>query len=86
MPAESRVSPTPDRGMKDDGDGEGCGCGQFCRQFSALVRKNALTKRRAPCQLVRESCLHWLASQGVPGGWFSDDLLAYLPGARWLSC
>lgn len=30
------------------------GCGIFWRQFSALVRKNALTKRRSKLQLVRE--------------------------------
>ena len=55
-------SPYPKRAKREDGDVGGgggcCGCGgQFCRQFCALVRKNALTKRRAKCQLVRETSL-----------------------------
>ncbi|CAM9541397.1 unnamed protein product [Ascophyllum nodosum] len=40
--------------MKEDNATTCCACGQFCRQFGALVRKNALVKRRAWCQLLCE--------------------------------
>lgn len=62
MPPESRVSPSTggmNRGSDDDRGSSGgcCGYGIFFRQFDALVRKNALSKRRTKLQLVRIACV-----------------------------
>ena len=51
------------------------GCSQFCRQFSALVRKNALVKRRAWCQLVSEKTKHIVSGPDL-------DSSTHLSGGR----
>lgn len=67
MASDSRVAQTTmQRGGLDDDDDitgqSGGGCSSFFRQFSALVRKNFLTKRRSKCQLVSKGA----SSDSVP--------------------